>query len=223
MLGSIFIKIFSFLFPPVCIICGTEETDGNLCTLCLEKFPIHRDQARPWSFSLFVYRNDRVSTAIQHLKNFPDQEMVSRMLDSRASMISSWTKGIAATSGVDTIILIPIPLHRSRFLDRGYNQTDIIAECIAKIVDPKLHIHILKDVIIKPNKTIKQATIHDRTERFKNIHGAFAIKNISGIKNHYNAIAIIVDDVTTTGGTLDEVKTLLDPYVKNVFAFTLGH
>lgn len=221
-------QLFSYLFPPSCIICGNENVTINLCQDCVGKLSLTREMRRPWLFSLYRYRNDQVAQCIRYLKDFPDTEFVRSLMTEKRFMIAGWSLGVLRTSGCDNIILIPIPIHRSRFLDRGYNQAEIIAHTFAQILQEHLkHIPVTveSDLMVKARKTDKQALITDRTKRLQNIKNAFAIKKGRENASHFpgHPLIIIIDDVTTTGGTLDEMRSILLPHAKAVFAFTLAH
>ncbi|MDO8659225.1 MAG: phosphoribosyltransferase family protein, partial [Candidatus Parcubacteria bacterium] len=125
------------------------------------------------------------------------------------------------------IILIPIPLSKKRYRERGYNQAELICRELIKInnlrhgVDMKLE----KDILIKPKETEHQARIENRRERLKNIIGSFAIKNeklsLSKIKNKN---IILIDDITTTGATLNEARKVLKQNgARKIIAFTVAH
>ena len=147
------------------------------------------------------------------------------LLQQKQIMIVGWTLGMARVHTCSEIIIIPVPLHRSRFLDRGYNQAEIIASSYQQLLQSKLTIPVRVEtgIVIKSKYTDKQALITDRTKRLKNIHNAFEIQDAGKAKLSPHALAIIIDDVTTTGGTLDELKKILDPHVTMVGAFTLAH
>lgn len=187
-----------------------------------------REMRRPWLFSLYRYRTDPVGTCVRHLKNFPDQDMIDELLNQKKMMVEHWTTGLVKVFQCREIVIIPIPIHRTRFVDRGYNQADIIANAYAKAISGKMKmltipIRIETDLIIKSKKTDKQALITDRNIRKKNIKNAFEIQKGRDATHLGQSLVMIIDDVTTTGGTLDEIKILLEPYAKVVFAFTLAH
>lgn len=225
MLFTLLKNIFSYVFPSSCIVCGNEDTGINICTKCSDSLPLNREMRRPWLFSLYRYRDDSVATCIRHLKNFPDQEFVHKLLQQKQIMITGWTLGMVRTHHCSEVILIPVPLHRSRFLDRGYNQAEIIAESYKQILQTKIKVSVRveSNIIIKSKYTDKQALITDRSQRLQNIRDAFEINSTSKIALSAHTLVIIIDDVTTTGGTVDEIKRILDPYVAMVSAFTLAH
>ncbi len=154
--------------------------------------------------------------------------MVNELLHQKQFMIENWTTGLVRVFDCTHIIIIPVPLHTSRFIDRGYNQADIIAQAYRQCITQKMNslqisISIENNLIVKSKKTDKQALIHDRQERMQNIKNAFTIQNQRDMKCLADSLVIIIDDVTTTGGTVNEIRTLLLPHAKTVFAFTLAH
>ena len=96
-------------------------------------------------------------------------------------------------SGIDA--LIPLPLFPSKEKKRGYNQATVICEGIAEIMD----LPVVTNVISRPQHTETQ-TQKGRIERWKNIEGKFLLKDPSAIQNKH---LLLVDDVVTTGATLE--------------------
>ncbi len=223
MISKIVEKIFSILFPYQCIICHSEDTLGNICNHCIGKLELNRDIQLPWIFSLYHYKDDRVHTCIHHLKNYPDQLLVYHLLDRQKRMIHGWIMGVITYYNIRNIVLVPTPIHNSRFIDRGYNQAEIIAHGLHQVLQlllPNIPILVNTQLIKKTKQTEKQALITDREKRFKNVINIFT-KTKSEILFPTNTLIIIIDDVTTTGGTLSEIyhKFPDQPTV----AFTLAH
>jgi len=94
-------------------------------------------------------------------------------------------------------MIIPIPLHRLKKAERGYNQ----AYWIAKGISDTLNIPIAKGVAKRVKYTESQTT-YNKEERFQNISGAFKIVSSDKIRDKR---IIIVDDVVTTGATIREL------------------
>jgi len=119
-------------------------------------------------------------------------------------------------------ILMPIPLSRQRYKERGYNQAELICESLVDL-DKDVNFKFEKNILIKPKETKHQARIHNRGERLKNIIGSFAIKNTE--KNLLkNRNIILIDDIITTGATLTEArKTLKKAGARKIIAFTVAH
>ncbi|MCE9549153.1 hypothetical protein K8Q98_02020 [Candidatus Nomurabacteria bacterium] len=121
-------------------------------------------------------------------------------------------------------LLVPIPLSKERYKERGFNQAELICKKLVEI-DNNANFKLLKEVLIKPTNTLHQAKIENRAKRMKNIIGSFAIKdgggNLELIKNRN---IMLIDDVTTTGATLSEAKKVLKQAgAKKIIAFTLAH
>lgn len=91
-------------------------------------------------------------------------------------------------------VIIPIPLHKSRQRRRGYNQ----AELFAKILGERMGIPVRTDLLIREKNTVPQKELSE-TERKNNLKNAFKItENIVQL-----TYILLVDDIYTTGSTLD--------------------
>lgn len=112
----------------------------------------------------------------------------------------------------DFDFLVPVPLSKERLSERGYNQAEIIADAVSE----KFNIPVIKDILIKTKDTKPQSTL-SHNEREANIKDAYACtKDIKG-KN-----VILIDDVFTTGYTLDYcAKALKDQGAGSVIAITI--
>ena len=97
--------------------------------------------------------------------------------------------------------LVPLPLFKKREKKRGYNQATILCEGIAEITG----LPVWKDVVIRPEHTETQ-TKKGRVERWKNIDGKFLLVNPGKIEGKH---IILVDDVITTGATLESCGQVL--------------
>ena len=120
-------------------------------------------------------------------------------------------------------IIIPIPLSRERYRERGFNQAEIICRELEKISaergGPQLKME--GAILIKPRETTHQAHIKDRGERLKNVIGSFSVKDPDILKNKN---IILIDDITTTGATLGEARKVLRAAgARKVIAFTVAH
>ncbi len=110
--------------------------------------------------------------------------------------------------------VVPVPMHQRKLMERGFNQAEIIASILSK----KLGIY-LNNCLDRITDTLPQTTL-GRKDRIKNLKGAFQIKNEIEITEE---IIWLVDDVTTTGATLDECASILKGNgVKKIYAVCLG-
>ena len=92
-------------------------------------------------------------------------------------------------------VIVPVPLHPNKFRIRGYNQSEWIAKGMAKAMKKPLINNVLKRVIENPTQTKKGVY-----ERWENTNGIFESENITLIENKH---LLLVDDVLTTGSTLE--------------------
>lgn len=100
-------------------------------------------------------------------------------------------------------LIIPVPLHKAKFRERGYNQS----ECIAKGIGNVISLEVRTDVLKRIRNTTSQTKLN-KEGRYENIKDAFVLndKIINEIKDRR---VIIVDDVVTTGSTLNEaIRTI---------------
>ena len=110
--------------------------------------------------------------------------------------------------------IIPVPLHRSRMKERGYNQSTVLARAFSK----RCEIPVLDNLVVRCKKTIPQKQLN-YAERQNNLKKAFKIC-ANDVK--LNTV-IIMDDIYTTGSTVDALtEELLGKGVKHVFVVTLA-
>lgn len=169
----------------VCRHCSRPVADGSdLCRECAEGSPFGR------VFALGLHEGP-LREAIHHLK-FAGRYELGPLLGKRlaSQLPSAWE------------CILPVPLHRSRLLDRGYNQAAAIAKGIAE-----LHPWPVPDKhLLRLRRTAHQAKLH-RGERMKNLVGAFGVKR--GTPPWQDKAVLLVDDVLTTGSTVAAVAQVL--------------
>lgn len=108
-------------------------------------------------------------------------------------------------------VVIPIPLHKSRERQRGFNQAKLMAEYVADY----FNLPLVED-LERIKKTESQAKMKNKEERLKNISGCFKITNPNSIKEKN---VVLIDDVFTTGDTINEaIKILKENGAKKIIA-----
>lgn len=213
--------ILDIVFPVNCVSC--EKRGSDLCLKCLLSSPAAERESANWIFPLFDYRHLPIKKSIWLLKYKGKKRLAGIFAEILYERIIEELSELSVMENFRQPILIPIPLSKKRYKERGYNQAELICRELIKInnlrhgVDWKLE----KDILIKIKETEHQANIKDRKDRLKNLANSFSVKNPEIIKNKN---IILIDDVTTTGATLTEAKKILKQSgAKKIIAFTMAH
>jgi ComF family protein len=186
------------LFPPSCCLCGFPGTppDLDLCGYCRDDLPWEGFRMPSMLTALRfeppvddLIRRLKYSGAIDHARVLG--ELLARAVRARADPLPR--------------LLIPVPLHDSRLVERGFNQ----AAAIARYAGRALHVpqawHALERVRDTPSQTGLGIA-----ERNRNVRGAFAVARGRARRRLLEAGHVaVIDDVTTTGSTLAEAKCAL--------------
>ncbi len=112
-------------------------------------------------------------------------------------------------------LLIPVPLHPARYRERGFNQSEVLAEGVSRA----MNLPLAKE-ILKRKKSTKDQTYLNVKQRAENVRDAFVVTQPEKINDKK---VILVDDVITTGATLNECAKMLQKVgAKKIFAVTLA-
>jgi len=219
--------ILNIVFPVNCIACGKRGFD--LCLKCLSDSPSAERESANWIFPFFDYRHPPIKKSIWLLKYKGKKRLASVFAEIMYGRIIEELSELSVMNNFREPILIPIPLSKRRYRERGYNQAELICRELMKIdsdinlrysVDIK-NFRLEKNVLVKIKETEHQVNIKDRKERLKNLSKSFSVKNSELVKNRN---IILIDDVLTTGATLTEAKkTLKQSGAKKIIAFTIAH
>jgi ComF family protein len=94
----------------------------------------------------------------------------------------------------EVLVLVPVPLHPKRLRERGYNQASLLAQELGKLTG----LPVVEDMLIRVQDSVPQARTKSAVERRHNVQGVFTCpKSLKGKQ------ILLVDDVCTTGATLD--------------------
>jgi ComF family protein len=112
--------------------------------------------------------------------------------------------------------ILPVPLHKIRQRQRGYNQSAILAKALSH----HFKIPLLLNTLIRIRHTNSQALIKGRKERQENVKNAFRVVNPTSLQDKH---VVLVDDVLTTGATVNECSKMLKKAgVKSVLVLALS-
>jgi ComF family protein len=193
--------------PPYCPHCGlpypSGDKEGHLCAPCLKQrwyFEIHRTCA--------LYEG-ALKEAIHRFKYGGVFPLVSVFGDLLQPAFQNLTRDYP----VD--VMVPVPLHIRRLRERGFNQTLLLVKELNKRTGIPYEERALKKI----KDTPVQITLKKR-ERRKNLTGAFQVKDQQAIKGK---TVVLVDDVYTTGATVNECsRALLKAGAERVAVLTVA-
>jgi ComF family protein len=196
---------------PICQVCGVplESSNGiDRCRACADS-PPHFGRAR----ALARYRpgvgesGQVVPSMIQRHKYGRDQSL--------SHALAQCIGDNFPLNGDDYERVIPVPLHRRRLRWRGFNQAALLGKAVARRIKCPLDVVTLARIRDTPPQTSQ-----DSMQRRHNVHGAFVVTRPHRIANRS---LLLVDDVITTGATLDEcARTLRAAGARRVDVFTLA-
>ncbi|HEX7071514.1 MAG TPA: ComF family protein [Rhodothermales bacterium] len=199
------------LYPPRCVGCGNgiRANEQPLCKPCMAslervdagELAIHvRTNVPAFAaesvFALWMFDKGGALQRAQHLLKYGQRPAFGRVLGE--AITAGWRGFCDAVPD----LIVPIPLHRTRYLERGYNQSLALAEGIGRALGVPVRAHA-----IRRRQATKRQTGLNREARQANVAGAFVAvpEYVAGRK------LILVDDVITTGATasaaVDALKT----------------
>ncbi len=176
------------LVPPYCFICSQPgDLMMRLCRRCWER-PLQIDGIRsPYRFE------GAIRNAVHSLKY--------RNLRAMAPVLAGLLADFVVTQSIEADLLVPAPLHPKRERSRGYNQSLLLARETGALLDMETS----SDALRRVQNTPSQASVSSEEERWVNVANAFqAAPDLVGGKR-----VIILDDVCTTGATLEACSLAL--------------
>jgi ComF family protein len=198
---------------PICQVCGIplqhpENVRTERCRACGES-PPHFGRARAVArYRPGISEDGQVVPSIIRRHKYGRDQSLSRAL-------AECLGGRLPLNGNDYDLVIPVPLHHRRLRWRGFNQAALFGLAIARKMGCTLDVTTLTRVRDTPPQTAQ-----DSNQRRQNVRGAFAVKRPNRIANRR---LLLVDDVMTTGATLDEcARTLLAAGARTVDVLTLA-
>ena len=216
--GKILKKLLDVIYPRRCPVCdrpvkiGTRicidcektlvYTTGSLCMKCGKKLYENdkeycddcKNNKHIYKAGRSLYEYDSISKSIYKFKYGGRPEYgefyADKMAEKYGDLLKMW--------GIEMII--PVPLHSSKLKKRGYNQADVLAKRLAM----KTHIPYCRDLVVRKRNTLPLKELGAK-ERQINLKNAFIVG--------YNDVklnkVLVVDDIYTTGCTIDEISCVL--------------
>ena len=197
--------LLELVYPNVCGIC--EKIDKNsLCENCkleIEKDIIAKIDNYNKDTSKIFNKHGYIFRYYGHIRKL----LIDYKFNNKSYLYKTFVQIILNNSNIINFIksydiIIAVPIHRKRFNNRGYNQSELLAKEISKYLKKT---NFRNDILIKIKDNTAQSTL-TRTERFLNVKDAYKIQNDNFIKEKR---ILLIDDIYTTGNTVNECSRVL--------------
>ncbi len=233
---KLFKVYLDLIFPPFCV--GCKDKDINfLCEKCYEKINFIKDnfcakcggvaegkiisgticgkcrtEKKYWTISRSVARYSEVLKDIIHKFKYNKKKYLAKPL---SNLMIDYIRNNSSIDPKNIDIIIPVPLHKKRLRERGFNQSELLGRCLSE----DFKIELATNVLFRTKNTVPQFNLSP-FQRAENVKGAFTVKNDEIIKNKN---VLLIDDIYTTGSTLREAsKSLKKTKMKNIYCLTLA-
>lgn len=228
-------ELIDIIYPPRCPVCGEikREKSRLTCRECLKKLIWIKEPQCKKCGKMLVSKEQEYCfdcSKVQYhfesgypLWNYNDvmrKSIAAFKYGGRREYGKFYGEALAKRYGAKFLalqinIIIPVPVHHTKRRERGYNQTEIIAD----ILGEKLGIPVWKDWLVRIRKTMPQKELNQQ-ERLKNLEEAFSIEK--RYKLQENLKVLLLDDIYTSGSTVEAcTKVLLKSGIDKVYVSTL--
>jgi ComF family protein len=222
-----FNDFFNLMYPNLCIICDESliKDEYYLCISCLNGIPktnYHLVPDNPiekrfWGkvpvfrgTAFFFFQKGSPFQKLLHYLKYKGNKEIGRILGKYAAvdLLDS-----PYFTSID--VIVPVPLHPNKLKKRGYNQSEWIGKGLSEILDKPQDTGTL--IRIRENTTQTKKSVF---ERYENTEGIFGLSDQTALRNKH---VLLVDDVLTTGSTLEAcIQALLGTEGIKVSVFTLA-
>jgi len=182
---------FNFNKELSCAFCSSKVLDGKTCAFCIP------DNNLDQLFVTTSYENELVKKVLKTMK----YKFVAPLAHDVGTIMKEYLVSLGDKIDPHSII-VPIPLHRLRHNWRGFNQSRVIGENIAHHTS----MSFFPDTLRRKVKKAPQVDIDDKQARIENIRDQFEYNLSSDFEND---TILLIDDVSTTGSTLNEAARIL--------------
>ncbi len=206
-MANLFEELYALFFPRICICCGKNLFDHEelVCLMCIYSLPktnFHLIEDNPvsrlfWGRAwienaaacYYFTKGGRIQHMIHHLKykNIPE---IGVFLGKK---YGNDLKNSETFNKIEAII--PVPLHPKRKRKRGYNQSEVFADGLSESMGIPVETSVLRRSVASQTQTKKS-----KFSRWENVESIFIIKTPEKLENKH---VLLVDDVITTGATLE--------------------
>jgi ComF family protein len=194
-------QLLPVITPPVCPRCGRPQSHGVLCPGCVD-WQAEIDGIR----SPFLF-DGVIRQAIHEFKY--------RNLRALAPSLAEFLYGFILENPVPAEVLVPVPIHRKRWRERGYNQSALLARELGRLSG----LTVVENCLVRHSYAPPQARSASVIERQKNVTDAFTCldQRLQGKR------VLLIDDVSTSGATLNTcARALKTAGTASVWGLTLA-
>ncbi|HEY9584400.1 MAG TPA: phosphoribosyltransferase family protein [Candidatus Paceibacterota bacterium] len=208
--------LIDFLIP-------REKSEKALAEMTAERFLSKAKSSLPFNVSnakaLFSYKDRLVKDAIWLLKYRQNRKAAEILGTLLGNVAAEWLEDLATFENFNNPLLVPIPMGKIRRAERGSNHCEALCEEMLKAM-PLETVTYAPLALSKIRETASQARTKNRAERLKNLSGSFnANPKIVRGRN-----ILLIDDVITTGATIDEARrTLQASGASKIYCLTIAH
>ncbi len=231
MVGALFSKIIDLILPPVCFLCrDVVFKENSVCEKCWPQIsfitvPFCEGCSYPFSFgeqgdhlkcgscleSPMTFTRTRAVFKYDHFSKNLILPFKHNKAIHFAPLLAQWMERAGKDILQDADLLVPVPLHWSRLLKRGFNQAVVLSRHLTKVSHIPTNVHVLK----RMKRTASQGHL-TVAEREENVRNSFQVK-ADGKRVIQGKTVILIDDVLTTGATVNAcAKSLLKNGAKEV-------
>ncbi|MCL7761793.1 ComF family protein [Polaribacter sp. Z014] len=199
--------LFNLFYPKLCANCDDQLTQNEnvICTFCRHDLPLtnfinytenkisktfYGRVAIEKAYSLLFYRKEGITKKLIHELKYKGNEEIG-------IFFGNWLGEILKENNEfsDINIIIPVPLHPKKRRQRGYNQVSKFGNMLSNHLEKPF-----EETVLLRTSTSKTQTFKARFERFNNNDTKFQLSNLTALKNKH---ILLIDDVITTGATLE--------------------
>jgi ComF family protein len=201
-----FKSFLDLIFPPKCEVCRQPGRDA-LCPACFSQIKFLGPQLGVYSAAVY---DGVVKEAIRRFK-FAKRKNLTEPLGILLVQYLAQAPGLKMTE-VD--VIVPVPLHRLRQRERGFNQAELLARVVGRYYDRPV-----ANALARQKNTLAQFDL-PREKRFSNIRDAFSIAEPAAVRGRK---VLLLDDIYTTGSTIGEcVRALKGAGARRIEILTLS-